>query len=112
MTSQAPPAAVAAPPTFRDFAGQIFAGDATAAQTTLAALLGLSVAEAAAATAYFQSQTADPTFLPKAMALRTVVAGADDAAVAEHLQGCFGLSTESAQAATVALRRLYPITDS
>jgi hypothetical protein len=99
----------AAPLTFRDFAGQVFAGDLAAAETTIAGLLGLSSEAARAATAHFQQQTQDPAFLPKAMALRTVVAGDDDAAVAAHLTACFGLSAEAATTATAALRVLYPV---
>lgn len=96
------------PPTFRDFAGHVFGGDRVAAEATLATLLGLTPAAAAEATAHFQKNAQDPTFLPRAMALRTVVAGDDDGAVAEHLTACFGFSAEASHAATAALRLLYP----
>lgn len=98
---------MAAPPTFRDFASQIFAGDLAAAASTLEVLLALPPAAAAAAAAVFRDKSADPAFLPRAMSLRTAVEGADDGAVAALLSDCFGLDDDAARAATTALRARY-----
>ena len=95
-------------PTFRDFASQIFAGDAAEAEATLVTLLALPRERARAATAHFRARTADPAFLPKAMSLRTAVAGSDDGAIAALLEECFALDATEAVAATAALRARYP----
>jgi hypothetical protein len=94
-------------PTFRDFASQIFASDLPGASQTLVTLLGLSPEASRVAAEYFQRQTSDPTFLPKAMSLRTAVEGADDSVLVTLLGDCFGLDSATAQAATTALRSRY-----
>lgn len=94
-------------PTFRDFASSIFAGDLDGAARTLVVLLQLSPERAGVAAAHFQSQMADPAFLPKAMSLRTAIESPDDAVVSGLLAGCFGLAEGEAQAATAALRARY-----
>ncbi|MCC6648697.1 MAG: hypothetical protein IT374_24425 [Polyangiaceae bacterium] len=98
---------MAAAPTFRDFASQIFAGDLAGASSTLEVLLALSPAEARVAAAVFRDKAADPAFLPRAMSLRTAVEGSDDAAVAALLTDCFGLDDAGARAAVLALRARY-----
>ena len=95
-------------PTFRDFATQVFGGDLDGATVTLTALLALPSDRARLATERFRAQTTDPTFLPKAMSLRTAVAGTDDGAIASLLGECFGLADDEARAATAALRARYP----
>ena len=97
-----------ASPTFRDFASQVFAGDDAAAETTLEALLALPHERARAATAHFRARTADPAFLPRAMSLRTAVAGSDDGVIISLLGECFALEETEAAAATAALRKRYP----
>ena len=92
--------------TFRDFASEVFAGDLTAAAATLTDLLALEPGPARAAAEHFNGQISDPTFLPKAMSLRTAVAGPDDAATA-LLADCFGLDAPAATAALGALRSRY-----
>lgn len=94
-------------PTFRDFASQIFAGDVDGASSVLVVLLGLSQDDARRAAEAFRGKTADPTFLPKAMSLRTAVEGPDDAAIAALLVDCFALDADAAARATTALRSRY-----
>ena len=94
--------------TFRDFASQIFSGDLSGASKTLAILIGLPSERAEAAAAHFQSQTSDPSFMPKAMSLRTAVQGDDDQAIAALLTDCFGLTENENTTAISALRQRYP----
>src|SRR5215216_1946581 len=93
-------------PTFRDFAGAIMSGDATAAAGVLETLLGLAPDAARAATEHFRSRMADPAFMPKAMGLRTAVTTGSDAEIAALLADCFGLAEPAAPVA--ALRTRYP----
>ncbi len=95
------------PRTFRDFASEIFAGNLDAASATLAGLLALDPARARAAAQHFQGKTADPSFLPRAMSLRTAIEGPDDAAIEALLIDCFALDTGEARASTAALRARY-----
>jgi len=95
------------PRTFRDFASEIFAGNLDAASATLAGLLALDPARARAAAQHFQGKTADPSFLPRAMSLRTAIEGPDDAAVEALLIDCFALDPGEARASTAALRARY-----
>jgi hypothetical protein len=94
-------------PTFRDFASAIFGGDLDAATRTLTVLLQLSPERARTAAEHFRGQAADPSFLPKAMSLRTAIESPDDAVVSALLADCFGLGPDEAQAATGALRARY-----
>ena len=96
-----------APRTFRDFASEVFAGDLPAAAASLTDLLGLDPGPARAAAEHFHGQITDPTFLPKAMSLRTVVEGPDDGAIQALLSDCFGLDAHAATAATASLRERY-----
>ena len=102
MTDAAEP-----PVTFRDFASQTFAGDVEGATQSLVVLLALSHARARAAAERFKEKTADPTFLPRAMSLRTAVEGTDEAAIAALLVECFGLADGEAASSTAALRARY-----
>src|SRR6185295_11398775 len=97
-------------PTFRDFAGAIMGGDTAAATTVLATLLGLAPAAALTATEHFRAQMTggDPSFMQKAMGLRTAVTSGDDAAIAALLADCFGLDESTRTAAVAALRERYP----
>jgi len=95
------------PRTFRDFASEIFAGNLDAASATLAGLLALDPARARAAAQHFQGKTADPSFLPRAMSLRTAIEGPDDDAVEALLLDCFALDPGEARASTAALRARY-----
>lgn len=94
--------------TFRDFAGAVMRGDASAAAGVLETLLGLGPDQAAAATAHFRGRMADPAFMPKAMGLRTAVTSGTDAEIAALLADCFGLEGEAQGAAVAALRTRYP----
>lgn len=96
-------------PTFRDFASQIFASDLEGASRTLETLLGVSPEASRTAAEYFQRQTSDPAFLPKAMSLRTAVEGTDDAFIGSLLIDCFGLDSATAQSATTTLRARYSV---
>ena len=91
--------------TFRDFAMAAMPNPALAAQH-LQALLGLDAAGAEAATAHFKSKMTDPSFMMKAMSLRTAVTSGSDAEIAALLRDCFGLTATDAPVA--ALRVRYP----
>jgi hypothetical protein len=94
--------------TFRDFAGAVMQGDAPKAATVLQELLALSPDAATAATEHFRGRMSDPSFMPKAMGLRTAVQGGSDDEIAALLGDCFALD-EAAQAPAVAvLRARYP----
>lgn len=93
---------------FRDFAGAIMKGDAASASDVLEILLGLSPAQAGEATAHFQSRTSDPSFMMKAMSLRTAVTSGSDDDIAALLEECFGLTGDSRASAITALRARYP----
>src|SRR5688572_17043668 len=95
--------------TFRDFAGAVMKGDAAAAQTALSTLLALSPEQAALATEHFRSRMTDPSFMPKAMGLRTAVTTGTDAEIAQLLEDCFGLAGNSRTEAVAAIRARYPM---
>jgi hypothetical protein len=99
-----------ADPTFKDFAMAAMQGNVTAAAGTLEILLGLPPPQAHAATEHFRSRLGDPTFVPKAMGLRTVVTSGTDAQISELLGECFGLDDELRTSATAAVRARYPAT--
>jgi hypothetical protein len=94
--------------TFRDFAGAVMRGDASAAAGVLETLLGLGPDQAAAATAHFQGRMTDPAFMPRAMGLRAAVTSGTDAEIAALLADCFGLAGAAGAAAVGALRTRYP----
>lgn len=95
--------------TFRDFAGAIMGGDTARAAEVLEALLGLDNAAATAAAKHFQvSMAADPSFMMKAMGLRTAVTGGTDAEIAALLGDCFGLTGTAVTSAVATLRKTYP----
>lgn len=96
-------------PSFRDFASQLFGGDLDGAARTLEALLALSPDVARAAAEHFRGKMTDPSFMPKAMSLRTAVAGSDDAAIGSLLGECFGLDEATVKSATQALRARYAL---
>ncbi|HEU4535556.1 MAG TPA: hypothetical protein VFS00_15620 [Polyangiaceae bacterium] len=93
--------------TFRDFAGAVMQGDDAGAGRVLSTLLGLEPPAAAAATAYFRQQmAADPSFMMKAMGMRTAVEARDQAQLESLLRDCFGLGpSEAASAASLLANR-------
>ncbi|HEU0031424.1 MAG TPA: hypothetical protein VFQ53_12385 [Kofleriaceae bacterium] len=93
---------------FRDFAGAIMRGDATAAASALEQLLGLSAGDAASATEHFRGRMSDPSFMPKAMGLRTAVTTGSDDDIRALLGDCFGLDDARRTQALAALRTRYP----
>lgn len=93
---------------FRDFAGAIMKGDTASANEVLATLLGLSPEQASTATAHFQSRTSDPSFMMKAMGLRTAVTSGSDDDIGALLEECFGLTGATRTTALAALRARYP----
>lgn len=94
--------------TFRDFAGNIMRGDAAAAATVLETLLGLPAEQAQHATEHFRSRMAEPSFMPKAMGLRTAVTSGGDAEIRALLGDCFGLDEAGQATGLAALRTKYP----
>jgi len=94
--------------TFRDFAGAIMRGDDAGAATTLTTLLGISDDQARTSTAHFRSKMTDPSFMPKAMGLRTAVTSGSDAEITALLGECFALDGEVATTALASLRTRYP----
>lgn len=96
--------------TFRDFAGAVMRGDEPAAASVLEVLLGLPADAAAAATSHFRTQmtSGDPTFMPKAMGLRTAVTSGSDAEIGALLAACFGLDEPAIGSAVARLREKYP----
>ena len=94
--------------TFRDFAGAVMQGDAARAATVLQELLALTPDAATAATAQFRGRMADPSFMPKAMGLRTAVQSGSDEEISALLGECFGLEGDARTAAVSALRTRYP----
>jgi hypothetical protein len=83
--------------TFRDFVGALMQGNDEAAGQVLATLLGLDPATAAAATTHFRQQmTADPSFMVKAMGMRSAVEARDQAQLESLLRECFGLGPAEA----------------
>ena len=94
--------------TFRDFAGALMGNDAAKAAEVLAVLLGLDAAAAQAATEHFFAQMkADPSFMMKAMSMRTAVESKDAAAVAKLIGDCFALEPARANQAATALLARY-----
>jgi len=96
-------------PTFRDFAMAAMQGNVDTAAGTLETLLGLTDPQAKAATEHFRSRLGDPSFVPKAMGLRTAVTSGSDAQIDELLGECFGLTGEVRAKATATVRARYPL---
>lgn len=96
--------------TFRDFGGAVMAGDVDEAGNVLGELLGVAPAQALAAAKHFLAQMSavGPTFMMKAMGLRTAVTSGTDAEIHALLGECFGLDEATSTAATAALRTRYP----
>jgi hypothetical protein len=94
--------------TFRDFAGALMQGDRPGATTMLEQLLGLATPDATKATDYFGDRLKDPTFMVKAMGLRTAVTSGSDADISNILGECFGLDEAQRPAAVAAVRKRYP----
>lgn len=97
--------------TFRDFAAALMQGNAAAASGVLETLLALDPAQATRASEHFRARmAADPSFMQKAMGLRTAVTGGSDAEIGALLADCFGLDEAAQTASTAALRVRYPRT--
>jgi hypothetical protein len=95
--------------TFRDFAGAIMGNDTARAAEVLEQLLALDPKAALGAATHFQQRmAADPTFMGKAMGLRSAVTGGSDDDIAALLGDCFGLDSAAVSSAVAALRKQYP----
>jgi hypothetical protein len=94
--------------TFRDFAGHVMRGDPAAAASVLESLLGLAPESARAATEHFRTRMTEPSFMPKAMGLRTAVTSGSDGEIAALLGDCFGLDAAGQATGLAALRTKYP----
>lgn len=98
-------------PTFRDFAAAIMGQDLPAAGAVLATLLGVDADAGIGAATHFQRKmSGDPSFVAKAMGLRTAVTSGSDDNIAALLVDCFDLPKETVAEAVRALRRRYPAT--
>ena len=94
--------------TFRDFAGAVMSNDQPGAGRVLEVLLGLSSEGGLAAAQHFLAQTqANPSFMMKAMGLRTAVESGDDGQMSALLGECFGLSGEPLSGAVASLKKRY-----
>ena len=94
--------------TFRDFAGAIMEKNDARAAEVLQSLLGVDADAGSSAAAFFKTQmAADPSFMMKAMGMRTVVQEKDESGLVELIHGCFGLDTASAQTAAKAVLSRY-----
>jgi len=96
--------------TFRDFAGAVMSADTARATQALETLLGLPTDQAQQATEHFRTRTGDPSFLPKAMQLRTAVTSGSDDEIFAILVECFGLAADQRASVLAALRKRYPAT--
>jgi hypothetical protein len=94
--------------TFRDFAAAIMRGDPTAASSVLEPLLGLPAQSSTAATTHFRARMAEPSFMPKAMGLRSALVSGNDDEIKALLSDCFGLDAEAQAMALTTLRQRYP----
>lgn len=94
--------------TFRDFAGALMQGKQADASAMLEPLLGLTGDDATRATEYFAGRITDPTFMVKAMGLRTAVTSGSDDDIASILGECFGLDEAQRPSAVAAVRVRYP----
>lgn len=95
--------------TFRDFAGAIMGGNTARAGEVLEDLLDVDSEAGVAAAQHFQKQmSADPTFMGKAMGLRTAVETGNDETIGALLTSCFGLTGDALAPAVASLRQKYP----
>jgi hypothetical protein len=79
-----------------------------AAAGHLETLLGLSAADAMAASTHFKARSADPAFMPKAMGLRTAVTSGTDTEINDLLADCFGLDATQQATGLAAIHAAYP----
>jgi hypothetical protein len=93
---------------FRGYAMSVMQNQIPAAVIQLETLLGLSADHAATATRFFQHEVSDPSFLSKAMGLRTAVESGADAEIGDILVDCFGLDAAQRATAIAAVRVHYP----
>jgi hypothetical protein len=94
---------------FRDFVTSVMQNQIPTAVSQLQTLLGITEAQAQAATTFFREQAQDPTFLPKAMGLRAAVESGDDEGMGKILVDCFGLDEAQRATAVATVRTHYPI---
>jgi hypothetical protein len=77
--------------TFRDFAGALMANDDAKAATVLSTLLGVEGDAAQSGVSHFKAEMQkSPDFMMKAMGMRTVVEGKDEAGLKTLIGECFG----------------------
>jgi hypothetical protein len=96
--------------TFRDFAGAIMQGDQARAASVLQDILALSPDLAVSSSAHFAANMKDPSFMPKAMSLRTAVTAGSDDEIKALLGDCFGLEGDAQISALRAIHARYPRT--
>ncbi len=94
--------------TFREFAMSVMQNQLPAAAGQLQTLLGLPPDQAETATGFFKAQMTDPTFMTKAMSLRTAVTSGTDAEIGDILGQCFGLDGAQRTTALATVRTHYP----
>jgi hypothetical protein len=95
-------------PTFRDFVGSLMGSDHDAAARTLQSLLTLDGPAARVATEHFVSKMeADPSFMMKAMGMRTAVESKNVGDVQTLLEACFALAPEQAATSATSLLAQY-----
>lgn len=82
-------------------------GDIDAAGAVLQTLLGLEADPARAAAGYFHAQSSSlgPSFMAKAMGLRTALASGTDDEISQLLRDCFDLEEPALAGALATLRR-------
>lgn len=85
-------------------------GDVDEAGNVLGELLGVGPERSLGAAKHFLAQMSavGPTFMMKAMGLRTAVTSGTDAEIHALLGECFGLDATTSTTATAALRKRYP----
>jgi len=94
--------------TFRDFAGALMANDDAKCASVLSTLLGVDEPTAQAAAAHFKSEMQkDQSFMMKAMGMRTVVEGKDEAGAARLIGEVFGFDDAASADAAKTLMAHY-----
>ena len=94
--------------TFRDFAGALMEADQAKASRALQTLLSLDEEAAGRATAHFAAQMSnDPSFMMKAMGMRTAVESKNPGEVQSLLEECFALASDQASASAKSLLAQY-----
>ncbi|HLL26016.1 MAG TPA: hypothetical protein VK427_27950 [Kofleriaceae bacterium] len=94
--------------TFRDYAMAVMQNQIPTAIGHLEVLLGLGTDDAHTATTHFQAQMKDPSFMQKAMSLRTAVESGSDDDIGNILVECFGLDDGQRATAVATIRASYP----